>query len=346
MSGGKTGVLYIFAGAVIMIISIFIILAGCNGNGENGPLPELSFDNLAVDFGMVEAEAGTTNQSITVTNSGDESVTVTDAVLSDTANYTLTTDTLPLTLEPGDTTTLGCDFHPQASGTIDAAVTVSAEELDEDVVISLTGEGNYAPVVGSGYYVSAWDSNFEGFYVEDGEKNGKPKYVKQHGTTIGYLFYYNSSASASVQSRAFQPPDPTDPAWVIADSLDITDVSSEAACYTHNNPPSDEPENGDWNYDSLPQKETGPVISSNSGGTVAVYYGYSDAEGDGESGTAFQWYRCDTADDAGTPIDGATEKTYTITDSDSYLRCGVLPKAGSGIAEGSELISEVYEVMQ
>lgn len=345
MSERKAGARFIYVCVVIVSVSIFTIIAGCNGNGVNGPLPELSFDNLAVDFGMVEAEAGTTNQSITVTNSGDESVTVTDAVLSDTTNYTLTTDTLPLTLEPGDTTTVGCDFHPQASGTIDAAVTVSAEELDEDAVISLTGEGNYAPVVGSGYYVDyTTDSNFEGFYAEDGEKNGKPKYTKQHGTA-GYLFYYDSSASASVQSRVFAGP--SDPTWVIADSLDISDVASEAKDYTYNDPAPDDPSAGSWSNDTSIASKNGPFIdySRSVDNAFEVYYGYSDAEGDTESGTAFQWYRSASEADEGDPIDGATGKIYEITGDDygNYLKCQVTPKAESGIEDGAGKFSNALE---
>ena len=342
MSGRKTGAWYVYVGAVVVIVSIFTILAGCNGNGENGSVSELSFDNLSADFGMVEAEGGTENRSITVTNSGDESVTVTDAVLSDTTNYTRQIDTLPLTLEPGGTTTVSCDFHPQASGTIEATVTVSAEELDEDAVINLTGEGNYAPVVGPGYYVDqAPDPNFEGFYVEDGEKNGKPKYTKQH-ETVGYLFYYDSSASASVQSRVVdQPPDPT---WVIADSLDITDAFDEAVeDYTTDESAPDEPHDGLWANQTSLTPESGPVIDGQQyvGGTVEVYYGYSDAEGDAESDTTFQWYRCDAADGDGTPIDGATEKTYEPVDDDNgmYLKCKVTPKAETGIADGEGVMS-------
>jgi len=336
MSGRKTG-------TVIVFVSILAVLAGCNGNGADVPVSELSFTGLALDFGIVEAEGGTRRQSITVTNSGDESVTVTDAVLSDVTSYTLETDALPLTLEPGDTTTVSCDFHPQASGAIEATVTLSAQELDEDAVISLTGEGNYAPVVVSGYYVEVEGNPSHacsGFYVEDGEKNGKPKYTKQHGTA-GYLFYYDSS----VQPRAVAgPPDPT---WVIADSLDITDVSSEAEDYTTSDPAPDEPHGGPWANQTSVIPESGPVIDGQQyiGGTVEVYYGFSDAEGDAESGTTFQWYRCDTADDAGTPIDGATEKTYQPVDDDNgrYLKCKVTPKAESGIPDGEGVMSSASE---
>ena len=342
MSGRKTG-------TVIVFVSILAVLAGCNGNGADVPVSELSFTGLALDFGIVEAEGGTRRQSITVTNSGDESVTVTDAVLSDVTSYTLETDALPLTLEPGDTTTVSCDFHPQASGAIEATVTLSAQELDEDAVISLTGEGNYAPVVVSGYYVEVEGNPSHacsGFYVEDGEKNGKPKYTKQHGT-VGYLFYFDSSASASVQSRAAAP-DPPDPTWVIADSLDITDVSSEAEDYTTNETAPDEPHEGLWWEDTSMSPETGPVISQYMGTPVEVYYGYSDAEGDAESETTFQWYRCDTADGDGTPIDGATEKTYQPggTDVGKFLKCKVTPKADSGITDGEGVMSSASEQIE
>jgi hypothetical protein len=95
--------------------------------------------------------------------------------------------------------------------------------------------------------------------------------------------------------------------------LDVVDVSDQSQDYTSNLPVSDDPANGDWAYNSSLSLNEGPAVyaSDSVDSALEVYYGYRDADGDGESGTAFQWYRCDTADDAGTPIDGETEKTYT-----------------------------------
>jgi len=85
-------------------------------------------------------------------------------------------------------------------------------------------------------------------------------------------------------------------------------------------------------------KDAAPVASSlyitgdlKVGSTVALKYTYTDAEGDPESGTTFQWYR------DGTAISGATSKTYTLTASDRgyALSVKVTPQAATGTITGS-----------
>jgi hypothetical protein len=71
-------------------------------------------------------------------------------------------------------------------------------------------------------------------------------------------------------------------------------------------------------------------------------YTYSDAEGDAESGTTFQWYVAD--DGAGTgeaAIDGATEKTFAVQDAQQgkFIRFGVTPKSTTGNQNGVEVKS-------
>ena len=103
---------------------------------------------------------------------------------------------------------------------------------------------------------------------------------------------------------------------------------------------------------------TGPVPISNAlpvatnvtiTGTPAVGqmlqggYLYSDAEGDVESGTTFQWYRSNdgTLDAGDTAIAGATNGSYTVKAGDSgrKLFFQVTPRAASGSPTGSPVAS-------
>jgi hypothetical protein len=75
---------------------------------------------------------------------------------------------------------------------------------------------------------------------------------------------------------------------------------------------------------------------------LTATYSYNDAEGDTETGTAFQWYRATEATGAGeTAIQGATSASYTIlpTDEFAYIRVGVTPKAGVGATLGMQVKS-------
>ena len=67
-------------------------------------------------------------------------------------------------------------------------------------------------------------------------------------------------------------------------------------------------------------------------GSVALTYIYSDPEGDGESGSTFQWQRATDANGAGTiNIPGATFSTYSMVqaDVDRWLRGCVTPSDGN-----------------
>lgn len=98
-----------------------------------------------------------------------------------------------------------------------------------------------------------------------------------------------------------------------------------------------------------PVTQTAPVatnvtISGNVtvGAVLTGNYHYSDAESDPESGTVFSWFRADRADGQNkTVIQGATGNTYTLTSDDvgKYLFFGVTPKASTGTAAGTEVIS-------
>lgn len=71
-------------------------------------------------------------------------------------------------------------------------------------------------------------------------------------------------------------------------------------------------------------------------------YTFGDSDGDGESGSTFQWYvAIDGVGTGETAIAGATELTYTIQASQQgkFIRIGVTPKAASGDMIGEEVKS-------
>lgn len=315
---------------------------GAEGLGELG----LTADSLEVDFGMVEAESGSNEITVTVTNTGEEAVTVTSAELSDTDNYSLETEDLPLTLEVEGSTTVTGTFHPQESGSIDATLTVAAEGVTESLEIALTGSGNYPPEVISGYMVlDDGETDVEGFYTQNGNKNGKPMYKRTTGGDM-YLYYVLDSGSLnSIISRLSQAPQQ---GWIIDSNSNITDYTT-ALAQGPDNPTPEGTQNDGWNSPVLEViAESKPYIEGDlwGGQTITVFYGYLDIDGDSESGTSFQWYRKYVEGGDWLAIEGATGKSYVLQedeDVDHYIRVKVTPKASTGITTGSAVYSDATE---
>ena len=72
--------------------------------------------------------------------------------------------------------------------------------------------------------------------------------------------------------------------------------------------------------------------------SVSASYTYTDADGDPQSGTTFQWYRATSSGGAGAvAISGATSSSYTLTTTDVgyYMGVKVTPKASSGLSPGT-----------
>lgn len=83
------------------------------------------------------------------------------------------------------------------------------------------------------------------------------------------------------------------------------------------------------------------VANAQKPGEVLVgEYTYYDAEGDLEYGSTYQWYRGDT------PIPGATDINYTITEEDigTILYFEVTPRSLTGISPGEPFKSEGIEI--
>lgn len=75
-------------------------------------------------------------------------------------------------------------------------------------------------------------------------------------------------------------------------------------------------------------------------------YTFSDVNlGDTEGISTYQWYTCDTENGTYTPIEGATTKTYTISEQDAYkfIKFGVTPISNEAPTNGVEVLSAAFE---
>jgi len=105
-------------------------------------LPEIAFTPTLLFFGNV-AVGQTANVSLTISNMGNASLTVSSAV-SDNAQFKVLT-TLPLSVAPGAMQTMAVRFSPILSGSHSAALTITSDDPARAIVnvplLANTGPG-------------------------------------------------------------------------------------------------------------------------------------------------------------------------------------------------------------
>ena len=130
--------------AASALLAALALLSGCQGVSAGGsstppPTGNLSLGALTLGFGSVAAGSNKT-LSVTATNSGTKSITVSSAAVS-TKYFSLTSPTLPIILAAGQSTTLNVMFSPNAAGAFTANVAVSSDASNGAVNLALSGTG-------------------------------------------------------------------------------------------------------------------------------------------------------------------------------------------------------------
>jgi len=137
-----------------------LILSGCAGvtsakvnsvaaaadTSTSSPSAVLSASPAAVDFGNVPVGA-TTNQSLTITNSGTAAATISQVSASG-AGFTIGGVTLPMTLNPGASATFTASFTPSAAGDVTGGVSFTSQQLRQTFGVGWHGTGKaVAPLI-------------------------------------------------------------------------------------------------------------------------------------------------------------------------------------------------------
>lgn len=113
-----------------------------NNSGKGGGPGQLTGSSSSVSFGNVQI-GSKQSQSVTFTNSGTASITVSAATVSG-SGFSLIAGTLPFTVAAGQNQTLSMTFAPQTAGAANGtlAVTSNASNGALDVALSGTGTTN------------------------------------------------------------------------------------------------------------------------------------------------------------------------------------------------------------
>jgi hypothetical protein len=106
----------------------------------NAAVPTLSINATNVGFGNLVVNTSAT-QSLTLTSTGSAPVTIGGATLSGTG-FTISTETWPVTLNPGAQLTLNVQFEPTVAGAGNGQLTITSNSsTGSSVVIGLNGAG-------------------------------------------------------------------------------------------------------------------------------------------------------------------------------------------------------------
>ncbi len=116
--------------------------------------PGLTLTSTSVNFGSIPVKTAAT-QSVTLASSGTAPVTVSAARLTGTG-FTMAGMTAPMTLSPGQTTTVSVQFDPTAAGTDTGTLTISSNSASgATATVALSGTG----AASTSYQVGlSWDA--------------------------------------------------------------------------------------------------------------------------------------------------------------------------------------------
>jgi len=138
------------------------------GNPCDGIAPEIAITGLSVaipdgdstpsttndtDFGNVAVTGGTKANTFTITNSGDDTLSLNSSPRvtiggTNAADFTLTTDAAATVASGGSTTAFTITFNPSATGTRTATLSIASDDFDEDPYnFNIQGNGSTMPTV-------------------------------------------------------------------------------------------------------------------------------------------------------------------------------------------------------
>ena len=113
------------------------------GQGTPQASPELTISATSLSFGSVTVNTATT-QSLTLTSTGTSPVTV-NSVAASGAGFTIVGGSLPVTLNPTQSTTLQVQFDPTSPGAASGQVAISSNSTSGSAaVVNLNGTGTTA----------------------------------------------------------------------------------------------------------------------------------------------------------------------------------------------------------
>jgi hypothetical protein len=154
----------------------------------------LGISPASLSFGNVTTNTSSATQNVTITNTGNSNVTISQITLNG-SSYFMTGGTAPVTLSPLQNLTLTIQFSPTAAGSLPGSISIVSNASGSPATISLTGTG-VAPVQHSvDLSWTASTSAVSGYNVYRGTVSGGP-YTKINSSLITTLTYTDTTVQS------------------------------------------------------------------------------------------------------------------------------------------------------
>jgi len=150
----------------------------------------LSFSTTSLNFGNVN-DGSSVSQSVTLTDTGNAGVTVSQISVSGTG-FALSGAGTPVTLTPSQTLTFGVVFNPVSAGSASGHVTVASNAAGSPVTITLSGTGVSTAAHSVAMTWNASTSTVSGYNVYRSTTSGGGYVLINSGLVLG-LSYTDSS---------------------------------------------------------------------------------------------------------------------------------------------------------
>ena len=168
----------------------------------------------SLSFGNVTTNTSSAAQSVTITDTGNSNVTISQITLSG-SGYSMTGGSAPVTLSPTQNVVLAVQFSPTTAGTVNGSISIASNATGSPATVTLSGTGVVQHSVALSWIAST--SSVAGYNVYRGAVTGGP-YTKINSSLItaltftdtavqsGTTYYYvatavDSSGSESVNSN-------------------------------------------------------------------------------------------------------------------------------------------------
>jgi Abnormal spindle-like microcephaly-assoc'd, ASPM-SPD-2-Hydin len=166
--------------------------SGSGGGGATAQA-QLSTSVNSVNFGNVAIGSPGT-QPVTLTNSGNASLNISQATISG-SGFSMSGITTPMTLTAGQNATVSVQFAPQESGSVTGTISLVSNATNSPTLISLSGTGVQPPSHSAALSWTASTSAVIGYNVYRGTESGGP-YTKLNSSVIAATNYTDSTVQA------------------------------------------------------------------------------------------------------------------------------------------------------
>jgi hypothetical protein len=154
----------------------------------------LSISPTSLSFGNVTTNTSSAPQNVTITNTGNSSVTISQITLSG-AGYSMTGGSAPVTLTPTQNLILTIQFSPTVAGSVNGSISMASNASGSPATVSLTGTG-VVPVQHSvALSWTASTSTVSGYNVYRATVSGGP-YTKINSSLVTVLTYTDSTVQS------------------------------------------------------------------------------------------------------------------------------------------------------